>query len=275
MKNNLIADNLISNHKDNNLFTINKNDAEKMFNKVLIITGPTAVGKSSIAIKCAELLNGEIISADSMQIYKELNIGTAKLSEKEQHQIKHYMINIKNFNEDYNVWQFVNDTKLLIKDIIKRKKTPIICGGTILYIKALIENYNFSNENYNKINYDENNCFQYKVFALNLDRNVLYDKINFRVDKMLQNGMLDEVKLLHGQGLNQNMQSGKSIGYRELMDYLDNKISYEFAVEKFKQHSRNYAKRQLTFIKTIKNVIWIDSKDDELAVKKIIENFNN
>ncbi len=275
MKNNLIVDNLISNHKDNNLFTINKNDAEKMFNKVLIITGPTAVGKSSIAIKCAELLNGEIISADSMQIYKELNIGTAKLSEKEQHQIKHYMINIKNFNEDYNVWQFVNDTKLLIKDIIKRKKTPIICGGTILYIKALIENYNFSNENYNKINYDENNCFQYKVFALNLDRNVLYDKINFRVDKMLQNGMLDEVKLLHGQGLNQNMQSGKSIGYRELMDYLDNKISYEFAVEKFKQHSRNYAKRQLTFIKTIKNVIWIDSKDDELAVKKIIENFNN
>lgn len=275
MKNNLIADNLISNHKDNNLFTINKNDAEKMFNKVLIITGPTAVGKSSIAIKCAELLNGEIISADSMQIYKELNIGTAKLSEKEQHQIKHYMINIKNFNEDYNVWQFVNDTKLLIKDIIKRKKTPIICGGTILYIKALIENYNFSNENYNKINHDENNCFQYKVFALNLDRNVLYDKINFRVDKMLQNGMLDEVKLLHGQGLNQNMQSGKSIGYRELMDYLDNKISYEFAVEKFKQHSRNYAKRQLTFIKTIKNVIWIDSKDDELAVKKIIENFNN
>ena len=185
------------------------------------------------------------------------------------------MINIKNFNEDYNVWQFVNDTKLLIKDIIKRKKTPIICGGTILYIKALIENYNFSNENYNKINYDENNCFQYKVFALNLDRNVLYDKINFRVDKMLQNGMLDEVKLLHGQGLNQNMQSGKSIGYRELMDYLDNKTSYEFAVEKFKQHSRNYAKRQLTFIKTIKNVIWIDSKDDELAVKKIIENFNN
>lgn len=275
MKNNLIVDNLISNHKDNNLFTINKNNAEKMFNKVLIITGPTAVGKSSIAIKCAELLNGEIISADSMQIYKELNIGTAKLSEKEQHQIKHYMINIKNFNEDYNVWQFVNDTKLLIKDIIKRKKTPIICGGTILYIKALIENYNFSNENYNKINYDENNCFQYKVFALNLDRNVLYDKINFRVDKMLQNGMLDEVKLLHGQGLNQNMQSGKSIGYRELMDYLDNKISYEFAVEKFKQHSRNYAKRQLTFIKTIKNVIWIDSKDDELAVKKIIENFNN
>lgn len=275
MKNNLIADNLISNHKDNNLFTINKNNAEKMFNKVLIITGPTAVGKSSIAIKCAELLNGEIISADSMQIYKELNIGTAKLSEKEQHQIKHYMINIKNFNEDYNVWQFVNDTKLLIKDIIKRKKTPIICGGTILYIKALIENYNFSNENYNKINYDENNCFQYKVFALNLDRNVLYDKINFRVDKMLQNGMLDEVKLLHGQGLNQNMQSGKSIGYRELMDYLDNKTSYEFAVEKFKQHSRNYAKRQLTFIKTIKNVIWIDSKDDELAVKKIIENFNN
>lgn len=275
MKNNLIADNLISNHKDNNLFTINKNDAEKMFNKVLIITGPTAVGKSSIAIKCAELLNGEIISADSMQIYKELNIGTAKLSEKEQHQIKHYMINIKNFNEDYNVWQFVNDTKLLIKDIIKRKKTPIICGGTILYIKALIENYNFSNANYNKINNDENNCFQYKVFALNLDRNVLYDKINFRVDKMLQNGMLDEVKLLHGQGLNQNMQSGKSIGYRELMDYLDNKISYEFAVEKFKQHSRNYAKRQLTFIKTIKNVIWIDSKDDELAVKKIIENFNN
>lgn len=275
MKNNLIADNLISNHKDNNLFTINKNNAEKMFNKVLIITGPTAVGKSSIAIKCAELLNGEIISADSMQIYKELNIGTAKLSKKEQHQIKHYMINIKNFNEDYNVWQFVNDTKLLIKDIIKRKKTPIICGGTILYIKALIENYNFSNENYNKINYDENNCFQYKVFALNLDRNVLYDKINFRVDKMLQNGMLDEVKLLHGQGLNQNMQSGKSIGYRELMDYLDNKTSYEFAVEKFKQHSRNYAKRQLTFIKTIKNVIWIDSKDDELAVKKIIENFNN
>ena len=275
MKNNLIVDNLISNHKDNNLFTINKNNAEKMFNKVLIITGPTAVGKSSIAIKCAELLNGEIISADSMQIYKELNIGTAKLSEKEQHQIKHYMINIKNFNEDYNVWQFVNDTKLLIKDIIKRKKTPIICGGTILYIKALIENYNFSNENYNKINHDENNCFQYKVFALNLDRNVLYDKINFRVDKMLQNGMLDEVKLLHGQGLNQNMQSGKSIGYRELMDYLDNKTSYEFAVEKFKQHSRNYAKRQLTFIKTIKNVIWIDSKDDELAVKKIIENFNN
>lgn len=325
--------------------------------KVIIILGATAVGKSEVAMNCASKFNGEIISADSMQIYKELNIGTAKVKPDEMQKIPHHLINIKHFYETYNVFEFVNDCKELLEKILSNKKVPIIVGGTNLYIKALIENYSFDNVQRNEdlrqklnniaensglnvlyeilkkhnqekaekinsndkhrilralesliiesadneilhnlqINIDESKLknteklsdyldenilqnqhkYDYKLYALNLPREELYDLINKRVDIMIKNGLLDEVKSLKEKGLNLEMQAGKSIGYKELLEFLDGKISYDLAVEKIKQHSRNYAKRQYTWLNNMKNITWIDAHDKEKAVEIIINNFNN
>ncbi|MDD4685686.1 MAG: tRNA (adenosine(37)-N6)-dimethylallyltransferase MiaA [Clostridia bacterium] len=296
-------------------------------NKVLIILGPTATGKSEFARICAEKFNGEIISADSIQIYKELNIGTAKIKSSEMNNIKHHLIDIKHFYESYNVWEFVKDCNKIIKDIISQKKLPIIVGGTNLYIKALIEKYDFKDSNKDlelrekfkklaeesdsatlfnllkEINLDramqinkndkyriikalenfyakdkkddlinpEQEDYEFKLYALNLPREILYEKINQRVDIMLQNGLLDEVIYLKKQGLTSEMQAGKSIGYKELLDYLDEKITLDFAVDKIKQHSRNYAKRQLTWLRSMKNLTWLDASNSNDSIKILKE----
>ncbi|MDD2445246.1 MAG: tRNA (adenosine(37)-N6)-dimethylallyltransferase MiaA [Clostridia bacterium] len=296
-------------------------------NKVLIILGATATGKSEFARICAEKFNGEIISADSIQIYKELNIGTAKIKSSEMNNIKHHLIDIKHFYESYNVWEFVKDCNKIIKDIISQKKLPIIVGGTNLYIKALIEKYDFKDSNKDlelrekfkklaeesdsatlfnllkEINLDramqinkndkyriikalenfyakdkkddlinpEQEDYEFKLYALNLPREILYEKINQRVDIMLQNGLLDEVIYLKKQGLTSEMQAGKSIGYKELLDYLDEKITLDFAVDKIKQHSRNYAKRQLTWLRSMKNLTWLDASNSNDSIKILKE----
>ncbi|MDD3397858.1 MAG: tRNA (adenosine(37)-N6)-dimethylallyltransferase MiaA [Clostridia bacterium] len=300
--------------------------------KIIIILGATAVGKSEIAIQCASKLNGEIISADSMQVYKELNIGTAKIKKNEMQKIPHHLINIKHFNESYNVWEFVSDCNKVIEKILSKNKVPIIVGGTNLYVKALIENYHFDNikrdnnlreklntiaeisglnvlyemlkkqnpakakkissndkyrilralecstlqdnESENAKYLNEKPRYDYKLYALNLPREKLYELINKRVDLMIGNGLFDEVKDLKNKGLNLEMQAGKSIGYREFLEYLDGKITYEYAVEKIKQHSRNYAKRQYTWLNSMENIIWLDALDKEKAVGIIIQNEN-
>jgi len=291
-------------------------------NKVLVILGATAVGKSEFAKTCAEKLNGEIISADSMQIYKELNIGTAKIKNSEMGNIKHHLINIKHFYENYNVWEFVNDCNKIIKEIISKNKLPIIVGGTNLYIKALIEKYDFKdskkdlelrenlkklaensdslvlynllekinpgkakqinkNDSYRIIKTLENfyarnkkddltdttqENYDFKLYAINLPREILYERINKRVDIMLKNGLLDEVINLKKQGLNSEMQAGKSIGYKELLDYLNEKNTLDYAVNKIKQHTRNYAKRQLTWLRSMNNLTWLDARNLNEAV---------
>jgi tRNA dimethylallyltransferase len=240
------------------------------------------------------------------------------------------LIDIKHFNESYNVWEFVSDCNKVIEKILSKNKVPIIVGGTNLYVKALIENYHFDNikrdnnlreklntiaeisglnvlyemlkkqnpakakkissndkyrilralecstlqdnESENAKYLNEKPRYDYKLYALNLPREKLYELINKRVDLMIGNGLLDEVKDLKNKGLNLEMQAGKSIGYREFLEYLDGKITYEYAVEKIKQHSRNYAKRQYTWLNSMENIIWLDALDKEKAVEIIIQN---
>ena len=219
--------------------------------KILIITGPTASGKSSLAVECAKALNGEIISADSMQIYKGLDIGTAKISAEEMQGIPHYLIDIRSFREGYNAYEFVQDATELIREISSRGKLPIICGGTGLYIKALTENFAFKGSEQAK----ENKEFDFTIYSIDIARQSLYERINKRVDTMINRGIFEEVEKLMQKGLKIEQQAGKSIGYKEIIEYYNGEKSREEAIDKFKQHSRNYAKRQITFIKTISNVI--------------------
>ena len=276
--------------------------------KVVIITGLTSSGKSKLALEIASKYNGEIISADSVQIYKGLDIGSAKESKENMSKISHYLIDIKNFNESYNVGEFVYDCNNALNEIFKKGKIPIIVGGTGLYIKALIEGYNLggvssnidfrkkledlANKNGNQyiwqllnnknpekaktvhynntkrvIRYLEIEEFgqventtsilsDYDVCAVGIidDRETIYKRINARVDEMLANNLEGEVRELINKGATREMQSMTSIGYKEWFDYFNGKITKQDTINLIKQHTRNYCKRQLTFLKTIKQL---------------------
>ena len=294
-------------------------------NNVIIITGPTASGKSGLAINLAKKVNGEIISCDCIQVYKELNIGSAKVTPEEMQGIPHYLINILEPNEEFNVSDFINLTDKYIKDILKRNKVPIIVGGTGLYIKALVEGYNLNavekdieyrkylknilETNGNVYLYDmlkaldedkakslnvndtvriiralevikngnkkvENKKLDYnfKIFAINFDRAILYDRINKRVDLMINAGLIDEVKYLKEKyNLTKESQSMKGIDYKETLDYLEGNISKETLIDLIKQKTRNYAKRQITFIKGINNVNYLNSDDNNKNLENILK----
>ena len=292
--------------------------------KIVIITGFTGSGKSGLAVEIAKKYNGEIISCDSVQVYKDLNIGSAKITKEEMQGIPHHLIDIITPFEDYSVGQFVKDAKNAIDDITLRGKLPILVGGTGLYIKALMQGYDFNNTDKNEEFRNEQfslaNQFgnQYIWDKLNIlapekaqsvhpnnlkrvvrylevatfgkkentthsvlsnhntlcvgiidERQIIYDKINKRVDEMVKMGLEDEVKGLLNKGLTLNNNSMNSIGYREMVEYLTNKIDYTTCIEKIKQHTRNYCKRQLTFMKTMPNVILAT----KLEAKKQIEEF--
>lgn len=291
--------------------------------KVVFILGPTAVGKTFFGVQIAKKLNGEIISADSVQIFKGFDIGSAKVTKEEMQGIKHYAIDILEPWEEFSVYDFVEYTKQKIEEIAKKGKLPIIVGGTGLYVKALTLGYNFGGvnkdvnlreeledlarkkgndylfellnkkdekmaENTDKFNtvrliraleialsngQKQTNKVEIEslVFALNRDRKVLYDSINKRVDVMLQNGLVDEVKHLKSLGLSRENQSMKAIGYKEVLQFLDGEMDYDRMVEILKQHSRNYAKRQLTFLRGMKDVIWIDTQNVESAEREMLE----
>ena len=291
--------------------------------KVVFILGPTAVGKTFFGVQIAKKLNGEIISADSVQIFKGFDIGSAKVTKEEMQGIKHYAIDILQPWEEFSVYDFVEYTKQKIEEIAKKGKLPIIVGGTGLYVKALTLGYNFGGvnkdvnlreeledlarkkgndylfellkkkdekmaENTDKFNtvrliraleialsngQKQTNKVEIEslVFALNRDRKVLYDSINKRVDGMLQNGLVDEVKHLKSLGLSRENQSMKAIGYKEVLQFLDGEMDYDRMVEILKQHSRNYAKRQLTFLRGMKDVIWIDTQNVESAEREMLE----
>ena len=229
---------------------------------VIVILGPTAVGKSALAVSLAKKVNGEIISADATQVYRGLDIGSAKITEEEKCGITHHMIDILNFTEKFNAFMFVNKCKKLIDEIISRGKTPIIVGGTNLYISVLINNYTFEKSGISEETYQNKYVLKYHLFALNIDdRQALYQRINLRVQNMLKNGLVEEVKALKEQGLNLNQQAGKGIGYRELLMWLDGLMTYEEAVDKICQHSRNFAKRQLTWLRSMPSLIWLDALD--------------
>lgn len=294
--------------------------------KVIFLLGPTGVGKTEVSLFLAKKFNGEIISADSVQVFKEFDIGSAKITVQEMQGVKHYGIDIKDPKEDFSVYDYISYTKEKIEEISQKGKLPIIVGGTGLYVKALVNGYNFGDAGKNddfrekiekeislnglesvyqklyKINpllaekTDKNNkvrviraleislfgtektksdCeYDFKIFALNLDRTLLYDRINKRVDEMVKNGLIKEVETLYKKY--GEVQPMKAIGYKEIIECLDNKKEIEKGIDLVKQHSRNYAKRQLTFLKGIENVIFVDAKDKEEAKKKIqkeIEDF--
>lgn len=289
--------------------------------KVVFILGPTAVGKTFIGVNLAKKLNGEIISADSVQVYKGLNIGSAKVKKEEMQEVVHHAIDILEPQEEFSVYEFVEYTKDKIKDITSRGKIPIIVGGTGLYVKALTQGFNFGGTDKDKslreeyqqlaqekgndylfellkekdeqlaLNTDKHNTvrliraleivtnlglkeqneveFDFLIVALNKDRTRLYEDINKRVDIMLEEGLLEEVKGLKERGLSEENQSMRAIGYKEVLKYLNGEYDYDKMVELLKQHSRNFAKRQLTFLRGMENINYIDAADKQTALNEI------
>ncbi|WP_434296580.1 tRNA (adenosine(37)-N6)-dimethylallyltransferase MiaA [Clostridium sporogenes] len=303
---------------------------------LLILAGPTAVGKTDISIKLAKKLNGEIISADSMQIYKYMDIGSAKITKEEMKGIPHHLIDVVAPHEEFNVSSFKTLAEKCIKDIWSRGKLPIIAGGTGLYINSLIYNYDFTDadrdedyreyltrlsedkgkeyvhsmlkdidgKSYEKLypndlkrvvralevykitgksisEYTKENekklyniPYNINYFVLNMNREVLYERINKRVDIMMDKGLIEEVKKLESMGYTPDMQSMKGIGYKEILFYLKGDISLDEAIYLIKKGSRNYAKRQLTWFRKDKRSIWIDKdkyRSEEEIVDKIIK----
>ena len=247
-----------------------------MKQKVVVILGPTGVGKSKIGVEIANKFNGEIISADSVQIFKDFNIGSAKITEEETKGIKHHLIDFVSPNKEFTVYNFVSNAKLKIKEISSKNKLPIIVGGTALYVKSLIENYNFGEterdlsvrKELEKEKTKSESEFDFLIFALNKDRKALYEQINRRVDVMIKDGLVDEVKSLV-EKYGTQVQPFKAIGYKEVLPYIQNKYSKQEMIDLIKQHSRNYAKRQITFIKNIKETKWIDTADFDNAKSEI------
>ena len=269
--------------------------------KVIVIVGPTASGKTSVSVKLAKELNTEIISGDSVQVYRSLNIGSAKITKEEMKGVKHHLIDILEPTEDYSVASFQSNARILIDEITSKGMTPIICGGTGFYIKAALYDYDFTKEerhnDYSNLSNEEirnkllelndpeipdlNNrkrlerhleiyesgeevsinknepLYDSLIIGLTMDRELLYDRINKRVDKMVEDGLIEEVKSLYDKGIRSN--SVLSIGYRELYEYFDGLCSLEEAIDKIKQHSRNFAKRQYTWFKNQMNVEWFDT----------------
>ena len=293
--------------------------------KVIIITGLTGSGKSSLAIKIAKEFNGEIISADSVQIYKGLDIGSAKEDKSIRNEIPHHLIDIKEFNETYNVGEFISDVEESIKKIVSKNKLPIIVGGTGMYVKALIEGYSLGGtnanpelrENYQKMAQNEGNLAvwnalnslnselaktvhpnnlkrviryieiassnetltktesilkDYNVLSVGIvaERETIYNKINDRVDQMIEMGLEEEIDTLIKKGATQDMQAFNSIGYQEWFDYFDGKTDKKTTIDLIKQHTRNYCKRQLTFLKTIKQLELCELSQAEEKIRSFL-----
>lgn len=301
---------------------------------VIVICGPTASGKTALSIELAKKINGEIVSADSMQIYKDMDIGSAKVTPEEADGIKHYLIDCVSPDERYSVANYKKDAKAAIEEILKKGKVPIIVGGTGLYIDALIYEIEYKdikiNENYrkelekikekegletlykkaleidpeamkkispndykritrileiyeatgkNKTQQEAESRlneipYNYKVFAIDYDREKLYERINKRVDIMIEKGLIDEVKNLLKK-YKDFPTAMQGLGYKEVKQYLDGELSKEEMIEKVKQESRRYAKRQFTWFRKNKQTIWINGQGNmEDNIKIIMEEAN-
>ena len=290
--------------------------------KVVVIVGPTASGKTALSIELAKRINGEIISSDSMQIYKDMDIGTAKVTKEEAQGIKHYLIDIISPEERYTVSDFKKDAEAAIKEILEKGKVPIVVGGTGLYVDSLIYGIEYQEMNFDESYrdelmkiaetedgliklWDEANSidpqamlkiskndkkriirvleiykatgktkteqeilsrqkgveYDYKVFCVNMDREKLYERINKRVDIMIDAGLENEVRNLL-EKYSKFPTAMQGLGYKEVVEYFDGKITRDEMIEKIKQESRRYAKRQLTWFRKNKETIWIDSMQD-------------
>lgn len=218
--------------------------------KVLVILGATATGKSSLAMNLAETLDTEIISADSMSVYKNFNIGTAKPTAQELKKIRHHLINILEPEEKFSVAEFVNRASKIITEINLRGKIPIVVGGTGLYIQALIEGYKFHDDSKSQEKiFSDTGELRYNalVIGLTANRHKLYERINERTRKMFDAGLVEEVQKLLSAGVSPNAQAMLGIGYKETVEFLSGAATLDETISKVSQATRNFAKRQLTW----------------------------
>lgn len=247
--------------------------------RVVCICGPTASGKTKYTIELAKRINGEIVSCDSMQLYKYMNIGSAKPTKEEQAEIKHYLVDEIDPREKFSVARYQEMAKAAINDIFQKGKTPIVEGGTGLYLNSLIYDMDFSGGNFDNVSGDNNKTKDYDVVLIGLtrDREELYDRINRRVDIMVENGLFDEVKSLLDMGLTYDDISMKGIGYKEIISYFNGDYSKDEAIEKTKQNSRHFAKRQMTWFRRYDDMNWVNISDlngDEEVINEIINIIN-
>jgi len=302
---------------------MNNDTGNKIKRPLIILTGPTAAGKTGLSLELAKRIDGEIISADSMQVYRGMDIGTAKIGPGEMQDIPHHLIDVLDPHEDFDVTVFQKLAMQAVEDICGRGKTPILVGGTGFYIQALLYGIDFTEERdpsireeleelagteagraelvnrlravdpgafetihpnntrkviralefymihqrpiskHNENERKKDTVFDSRYFVLTMDRAALYDRINSRVDLMLEQGLVDEVRRLRDQGLDESYVSMQGIGYKEILEYLEGKTDLDTAVDKLKQNTRHFAKRQLTWFRREKNVIWLEKEKFE------------
>lgn len=295
---------------------------------VIAIVGPTAVGKTALSIELAKKLDGEIINGDSMQVYRDLNIGTAKITPEEMDGVPHHLLDILEPTDSFSVADYQQAVREKITEIQARGKMPIIVGGTGLYVQAVLYDFRFTEEKIDegvreayytaleqlgpeamharlaavdpetaKTIHPNNTrrviralemaehsdvkksndaqhqggkaLYHHLIIGLNMDREKLYERINLRVDMMLEQGLVDEVRGLYDRDI-RDVQAIRAIGYKELYDYFDGRETFEQAIENLKQNSRRYAKRQLTYFRNKMDITWYDSFSAKEAVFKDI-----
>lgn len=298
---------------------------------LIIVTGPTAVGKTDLSIKLAKDINGEIISADSIQIYKYMDVGSAKVMPSEMNGVVHHLIDELYPDEEFNVYTFKKMANVAMDGIYARGSVPVIAGGTGFYIQSVLYDINFDEEQgdkeyryqleklakekgnehihnmlkaideesaaiihknntkrviraleyYNETGkkFSQNNeeqrqnesPYDFKYFVLNMEREKLYERINMRVDMMVNAGLIEEVKNLLKMGYHRELKSMQGIGYKEIVSYLNGEMSLDEAIETLKQNTRHFAKRQLTWFRREKNVTWINYDEFGSNIDKIYQ----
>ena len=238
--------------------------------KLIVILGATATGKSSLALRLAEEFDTEIISADSMLVYKNFNIGTAKPSVEELRRVKHHFVDILEPDEIFSVAEFQSQASEIVSELNRAGKIPIVVGGTGLYIQALIEGYEFSGisldgriEKSLSSHYKRTGelVFDASVIGLDIERQELYRRINARTQAMFDNGLVDEVRGLLESGVSRNAQAMLGIGYKETIEYLDGRLTLDEAIETIGRATRHYAKRQATWFRRMKYIDWHRAAD--------------
>ncbi len=297
---------------------------------LIILTGPTAVGKTKASIGLAKALNGEIISADSMQVYKEMNIGSAKIRPEEMEGIRHYLIDVLSPEEEFHVVRFQHMAKQALEEIYAKGKIPIVVGGTGFYIQALLYDIDFTESNedtkyrneletlareqgneavhkllqevdsasaesihannvkrviralefykqtgqkiseHNETERAKESPYDFCYFVLTDERDRLYQRIDSRIDQMLEDGLIQEVQALKDQGYTKDMVSMQGLGYKEILDYLNGETSLDEAIYILKRDTRHFAKRQLTWFRRERDVIWLDKSEYEHDEERIM-----
>ncbi len=296
---------------------------------LVVLTGPTATGKTHLSIALAKMLSGEIISADSMQVYRHMDIGSAKITPEEMADVPHHLIDVLDPRDEFHVVRFQEMAKAAVKETYARNHIPIVVGGTGFYIQALLYDIDFTEETdeeyrgrlkemaerrgngylhsllaqvdpksaemihennrkrviralefyhttghrlseHNEVQRQRISPYQFVCFVLTDDRQRLYERIDLRVDQMIDAGLVDEVRRLRNMGCRRDMVSMQGLGYKEILDYLEGEISLEEAVYRIKRDTRHFAKRQLTWFRRERDVIWINKEDFSGDEKKIL-----